>query len=233
MTAVQRQAKALGDATRYSIFEYLIEAGRPVDVAELTAQFGLNHNAIRQHLAKLLAAGLLTEATAPAEGRGRPRLLFEPTDAAFVHWSGIGPYERLSRMLLEVLTTGDAPREVGRRFAHELRGARPSSVDSAEGLQRALARQGFEPQRLVRGAEGPEGAVFELGLCPFESAAAADPHVVCALHLGLVEGFVDGAEDAQPVHITLTAADPHLAGCRVSMRPAERDGAELVVSRIP
>lgn len=53
MSAVQEQARALGDPTRHAIFRNIAEAGGPVGVAELTEQLGLNHNAIRQHLAKL------------------------------------------------------------------------------------------------------------------------------------------------------------------------------------
>jgi len=63
--SLQEQAR-LGDPTRHRIFRYVADAGRPVGVAELTARFELNHNAIRQHLAKLVDAGLVTEATAAA-----------------------------------------------------------------------------------------------------------------------------------------------------------------------
>ena len=38
----------------------------------LTAHFALNHNAIRQHVAKLRAAGPLVETKAPAARPGRP-----------------------------------------------------------------------------------------------------------------------------------------------------------------
>jgi len=66
VTALQRQARALGDPTRHQIFRYVADAGEPTGVAELTAHFGLNHNAIRQHVAKLVTAGLVREERAPA-----------------------------------------------------------------------------------------------------------------------------------------------------------------------
>mgnify|MGYP001451517504 CR=1 FL=1 len=60
MTAtLQSQARALGDPTRHGVFSYLVDADRPVDVAELTDPFGLNDNAIRQPLARLVDAGLV------------------------------------------------------------------------------------------------------------------------------------------------------------------------------
>ena len=77
MATVQEQARALGDPTRHEIFRAVADAGQPVAVAELTERFGLNHNAIRQHLAKLVAEALIVEATAAPTGRGRPRLVYE------------------------------------------------------------------------------------------------------------------------------------------------------------
>ena len=54
MSVLQTQARALGDPTRHELFRYIVDAGRPVDVVELTEHLGLHHNAIRQHLAKLV-----------------------------------------------------------------------------------------------------------------------------------------------------------------------------------
>src|SRR4051812_37520204 len=103
MTALQEQARALGDPTRHGIFRYVADAGRPVGVAEMTAHFGLNHNAIRQHLAKLLDAGLVVESTVPIAGPGRPRLVYEIDPAAESRWGVVGPYERLSLLLAEII----------------------------------------------------------------------------------------------------------------------------------
>ena len=86
MTNLQQQARALGDPTRHEVFRYLVDAARPVDVPELTEHFGLNHNAIRQHLAKLVDADLVIEGTAPSAGRGRPRLRYTPDPAADGRW---------------------------------------------------------------------------------------------------------------------------------------------------
>lgn len=117
MNNLQQQARALGDPTRHGIFRYIADAERPVGVAELTTWFGLNHNAIRQHLAKLLDAGLVVETTVPNGGPGRPRLLYEIDPAAESRWGVLGPYERLSLLLTEIISTGDTPQEVGRRAA--------------------------------------------------------------------------------------------------------------------
>lgn len=73
---LQRQARALGDPTRYRIFRYVAEAGHPVSVAEITAHVELHHNGVRQHLAKLCDADLLIEEFAGPAGRGRPALQY-------------------------------------------------------------------------------------------------------------------------------------------------------------
>src|SRR4051812_35541315 len=115
MTTLQEQARALGDPTRYGIFQYVADAARTVDIAELTKHFGLNHNAIRQHLAKLLSAGLVTEEHAERSGRGRPRLLYRLDPSAESRWGVAGPYEQLSVLLAEILLTGDSAFDVGKR----------------------------------------------------------------------------------------------------------------------
>src|SRR5436190_7668299 len=120
-TTLQQQARALGDPTRHEIFRYVADAPMPVDVPELTEHFGLNHNAIRQHLAKLVDAELVTETTAPATGRGRPRLCYEVAPAVESRWGVTGPYERLSLLLSEILRTGDSPVDVGRRAGRRRR----------------------------------------------------------------------------------------------------------------
>lgn len=71
---LQEQARALGDLTRHANFLLVANSERPIGIAEINEHFPYNHNAIRQHLAKLVAAGLVSEATEPANRRGRPRL---------------------------------------------------------------------------------------------------------------------------------------------------------------
>jgi predicted ArsR family transcriptional regulator len=83
---LQRQARALGDPTRYRIFRYVAEAGRPVTVAEITAHVELHHNGVRLHLTKLCDAGLLVEQFGTRPGPGRPALQYrlDPSAARFV-----------------------------------------------------------------------------------------------------------------------------------------------------
>src|SRR5688572_4985889 len=186
MATLQQQARALGDPTRHDIFRYVTDAARPVDVSELTDHFRLNHNAIRQHLAKLVDAQLIVESKAPSTGRGRPRLRYTLDPTAESRWGATGPYERLSLLLSEIIRTGDTPIEVGRR-AGQLLAEPAGAADPVAELVDQMARQGFEPTVKKRGA----GVEVILTSCPFATTARVDPETVCGLHLGLAQGIAD------------------------------------------
>jgi predicted ArsR family transcriptional regulator len=211
-TTLQEEARALGDPTRHAVFRYVADAARPVDVAELTAHLGLNHNAIRQHLAKLVAAGLLTQAHAASGGRGRPRLVYRVDPGAESRWGVVGPYERLSLLLTEILRTGDTPADVGRRSVRAPRPGRARADDPVAVVVDAMARQGFDPE-VHR--DGDEVEVV-LRTCPFAAAAVADPDTVCAIHLGIAQGAAAATEGRVAVD-ELVPHDPRHADCRLRM----------------
>lgn len=209
MITLQQQARALGDPTRFAIFRYIADAKAPVGVAELTSHLSLNHNAIRQHLAKLLAADLVLEQRVASGGRGRPRLAYELSAAGDSRWGTVGPYERLSLLLTEIIRTGQSPLEVGRRAGRMMRPT--ESASPAEDMNAAMARQGFEPE--VRTRRG--GADVILQNCPFATAALDDRETICTLHLGIAEGLVDGTTATVD---ELVVKDPRRAGCRIRLR---------------
>ena len=212
-TTLQEQARALGDPTRHAIFRHIGDASGPVGIAELTEAFPFNHNAIRQHLAKLVSAGLVTEATARGVGRGRPKLIYELHRDVEGRWGTTGPYERLSRLLVEIIRTGLDPEEVGRGAADQFRV--PPSGDVIADVSAAMARQGFEPD--VRPKR--DGAEIVLHHCPFAAVALADRTTICALHLGIAEGLT-----LAPVVVTeLVAYDPRKADCRLHLRVTAGD----------
>jgi predicted ArsR family transcriptional regulator len=212
MTTLQEQARALGDPTRHAIFRRVADAGQPVGVAELNEHFPLNHNAIRQHLAKLVAAGLVVESTVAGVGRGRPRLVYVVDPSVAGQWGTTGPYERLSRLLVEIIRTGLDAGEVGRRAADQFRVPLPSG-DPVADVNAAMARQGFDPE--LRPVQG--GAEIVLHRCPFATTAVADRDTVCALHLGIAEGLVEGTSVTVD---ELVAYDPRTAECQLRMRTA-------------
>ena len=208
---LQQEARALGDPTRHAIFSHIVEAAGPVDIAELTDLLGLNHNAIRQHLAKLLNAGLVVESKAHRTSRGRPRLVYQVAPGAESRWGATGPYERLSVLLSEVIRTGRTPVEVGRDAGRVMRAELDPSTDGVEGLTTAMAKQGFAPEVRRRGAL----ANVVLETCPFTTTVLSDRETVCQLHLGMAEGLTEGTDATVE---KLVAKDPRKAGCRLAVR---------------
>jgi predicted ArsR family transcriptional regulator len=210
---LQVQARALGDPTRHRVFRYIADAGTAVDVAEMTAHFGLNHNAIRQHLAKLVDAGLVVETAATPTGRGRPRLLYALAPAADSRWGVTGPYERLAMLLTEVVRSGETPVEVGRRAGLRQRlGHRAASNQPAAAFTEVMSRQGFDAVLAQRG----DAVEVTLQTCPFASAVLTDPDTVCELHLGLAQGVAESVGGL--VVDELIPKDPRRAQCKIRCR---------------
>ena len=53
---------------------------------------------------------------------------------------------------------------------------------------------GFDPA--VDGSDEGDTAIIAFAHCPFRELAEAHPDLVCSLHRGMVEGFVDAMGDA-------------------------------------
>ncbi|QQS23807.1 MAG: helix-turn-helix domain-containing protein [Actinomycetota bacterium] len=212
------QARALGDPTRLAVFEYLGRAPGPVGIGELTAHFGFNHNAIRQHLAKLVEAGLVTRETSAPKGPGRPALRFRPTPGAAERWDAASPYEELATMLVAVARGAD-PRDVGREAGRRLAAEHGSGSDALEVLEALTRRLGFEPHR-----EEDEGVSIVLDRCPFVAAAEAAPEIVCELHRGLAVGVTESFAGSGGLGVSVTdlvIEPPATAGCRLQLELTE------------
>ena len=149
-----------------------------MSVGDLTDRLGLNHNAVRQHLAKLVGAGLVLEE--PRRRRPAPddpaRLLRGPRRGEPMGVTG--PYERLSSMLTEIIRTGETPVEIGRRVGRDE--VADHGDDPSRALEQAMAHSGFEPTVDHQG----DDIESLLHSCPFANAAVANPDIICELHRG-------------------------------------------------
>lgn len=207
---LQQQARALGDPTRHAIFRHIASAGQPVRVSELADRLALHHNAVRQHLAKLCAAGLLIEEVGPRAGPGRPALQYRLDAGASSRWDAPTPYRELSVHLAELASGTRTAREVGVEVGRTVGGQ--ASGDALDVIQAEMTRRGFQPRRLD--IEGSPALVLER--CAFQEAASTAPHVVCELHKGLAEGIIEtvGGYEGCELHVN----DPMVAGCRLQLR---------------
>ncbi|MBX3313964.1 MAG: helix-turn-helix domain-containing protein [Actinobacteria bacterium] len=215
--ALLAQSRALGDPTRCAIFVELRDAPASRTVAELTDRFGLNHNAIRQHLVTLVEAGLVVGEPGPVVGPGRPPVRYRTVPGVSERFGGSGPHEALSQLLVELVVGGDAPLEVGRRAGRRLAEEQANPGDAVDVLLAVARRLGFEP-RVEVGPGRPGGVDVVLDRCPFVGPASAAADVVCVLHQGIAEGIAAAAEGDAEV-VGLVVRPPRRAGCRIQVDP--------------
>lgn len=203
--------KALGDNTRYAIYLELARASHPLATAEVAATLGLHVNTVRPHLERMRDAGLL-ELEVGARGTvGRPQHRYAL--AADAPSLGLEPpiYPLATELLLRVAAgaglgtaeAGDAAREQGRLEGRAARRAEGASCVAA--LLERLSDLGFDPAAVDHG----EGTTIAFCHCPFRALAEAHPELVCGLHRGLVEGFVDELDPGSSVRFrSLVDRDP-------------------------
>jgi len=183
--------KALGDNTRYAIYLELARSPVPLATADIAESLGLHANTVRPHLERMREVGLLDVSTEVRSGVGQPQHLYSLAAGAPSLGLEPPPFPMLARMLLRLAASAristedavDAGRVQGRADA-------PARVDSClEALVAELDVLGFDPT--VTGTDDGECAVVGFAHCPFLELAEEHPDLVCALHRGLVEGFVE------------------------------------------
>ncbi|MGI9079956.1 MAG: helix-turn-helix transcriptional regulator [Acidimicrobiales bacterium] len=226
--------KALGDNTRYAIYLELARARSPRSTAEVADLLGLHPNTVRPHLEQMRAVGLLAVEADARGSVGRPlhRYALAP-DAPSL---GLEPpaFPLLASMLTRLAAraaiapddAAAAGAEQGRALAaashgmaaasHSLAVATPAATGAPEGrrcvaaLSSTLADLGFDPAT----GDGGTAVFIAFTHCPFRELAEAHPEVVCHLHRGLIEGFVEQLGGASVDHFaTLADRDP----CQVEL----------------
>jgi len=186
--------KALGDNTRYAIYLELARATSPRSTAEIAESLELHANTVRPHLERMREVGLLAVHTDTRGSVGRPQHRY--TLAADAPSLGLEPpaFPVLARMLAELAeAAGIAPElttragaEEGRLLADSYASRRPraSCVDAVTNM---LTELGFDPAVVT----DDRLTTIAFAHCPYAELAAAHPEVVCNLHRGLIEGFVE------------------------------------------
>jgi predicted ArsR family transcriptional regulator len=186
--------KALGDNTRYAIYLELARAPQPRSTAEVAATLGLHVNTVRPHLERMRDVGILVVHVDARGGVGRPQHRY--TLAADAPSLGLEPpfFPLAARLLLSLAVEAGAGAEEATEIGREQgrQDARRAQLPCVAALARRLDELGFDPA-LVPTASG---ATIGFGYCPFRDLAESHPDLVCGLHRGLVEGFVDGVGGA-------------------------------------
>jgi len=189
--------KALGDNTRYAIYLELARAPMPLATAQIAESLRLHPNTVRPHLDRMREVGLL-EVVTDAQGTvGRPQHRYSL--AADAPSLGFEPpaFPVLARMLLRLAASADLPAadavDAGREQGAAAAARRTTPGTCAAALTAELAALGFDPESVVE----EDSATIAFTRCPFRELAEANPDLVCSLHRGLVEGFVDARSDGR------------------------------------
>lgn len=210
-----RRADVLAQPTRAWLFRRLASHSRPMSTSELAAELGLHRSGVRVHLERLRGAGVVSrEPLSPT--RGRPRYGWQIAPDALPSGDPPDAYRQLARMLARSIPARPARlreveragRELGRTLVDET-----AHAPAEETMGRALTALGFAPRRR-RTKTGR--VVFKLGNCPYREAVHDNQPVVCALHLGLTRGLLDGL--AAPATLArFVPEEPERAGCVIEV----------------
>jgi predicted ArsR family transcriptional regulator len=190
--------KALGDDTRFAIYQELAQSTAPRSASELAERLALHPNTVRPHLDRMREAGLVEVEPIHRGTVGRPQLRYSLAPGA----PGLGldrPAHTILAGLLAALAEqlgGDGldASNLGRRWGTEASGRRQSGRACLAALVAELDRLGFDPVESELGGGGPDRRVrVDFLHCPFRELAEAYPELVCNLHRGIVEGIVGTA----------------------------------------
>lgn len=189
----------LGDNTRYAIYLELARSPSPLATAQIAETLGLHPNTVRPHLERMRDVGLL-QVIVDAQGTvGRPQHRYSLTPDAPALGFEPPAFPVLARMLLQLasaagLSAADAV-EAGRDQGSSA-ARRPDRIGPCvAALTDELAELGFDPEAV----EEDGSATIAFTRCPFRELAETNPEVVCGLHRGLVEGFVEERGDGEIV----------------------------------
>jgi predicted ArsR family transcriptional regulator len=207
--------KALGDDTRYAIYGQLVRSRRPLATAEVAERLGLHPNTVRPHLERMREVGLLDVQIDTRPGVGRPQHLYglapEAPSLGLVSSSVPLLARMLARLASAAGASGDDAVGVGRVQGRADATAFADSASCLEALVAELDELGFDPAVSAPdgatgddAADGGDTAVIAFAHCPFGELAEAHPELVCSMHRGIVEGFVEAVgggeiEDFHPL----------------------------------
>lgn len=186
-------APVLGE-TRARVLALLQDAEQACGVGEVANKLGLHANTARFHLDGLTDAGLVDRTSEETGHPGRPRAIYRARPGA------MQAGRRSYHLLAEILTNYIAEREpqasktalrAGRAWGTRLARAaksprRVTAASAARQLVSMLDDVGFAPELTT--SRGDRQIL--LHHCPFREAAIEHQEVVCAVHLGLMQGML-------------------------------------------
>lgn len=211
------------------MLDLLRATGQPLGVQDVAQHTGLHLNTARFHLDGLVEAGLVVRRTEGGGRPGRPRIVYRPAPSGTP--TGVRSYRLLAEILTGLASRAANPAgpamEAGRDWGHYL-------ADRPAPFRRIQAREAIDKLTGILDdvGFGPEAVPDEqhpqilLRHCPFREIAEHSQQVVCAIHLGLMQGAL--AEMRAPVTAERLEpfVEPNLCRAQLNVRDAADEGGE-------
>ena len=229
--------KALGDNSRYAIYLEIARSASPKSTGDIAESLGLHANTVRPHLERMREVGLLDVEVDGRGSVGRPQhRYFLAADAPSL---GLEPpaFPTLASMLAEVaaraMPSVDDIVAVGRSQgraaatprANATGAVRTDASACVSALVDELTKLGFDP---AADADSDGTTTIAFTHCPYRELAEIYPQLVCNLHRGIVEGYLEQAT-AMP---SADGRDPDLVRVDEFHTLADRDPCQVsLISR--
>ncbi len=215
-------ADAGASRTRRRLLKLLRRSEMPLDVYDLATATGLHITTVRFHLDVLARAGLITVQKLPRATPGRPRTVY----VIRIEETTVDAYQPLAAVLAANLgpTTGIRRRraeKAGREWATTLVpvGDPPPDQDSvAQKVLTLFDQLRFDPE-LREPAVDTGVQDIRLRGCPYRDLARTHPEVVCAMHLGLLQGALTQLGGPPTTAQLLPLVKPRLCIVRLTPNP--------------
>jgi predicted ArsR family transcriptional regulator len=215
---------------RDAILQMLRNSAEPRSIADIADEMAVHPNTIRFHLDALVRAERVEQLIGDTAGPGRPPVLFR----ASRRMDPAGPtnYWLLANILTNYFATStddpaSAAAELGRAWGPSLvdPGHRRalSKTQSVTELIDLLGELGFKPE------PPPSRRVSQIRLrhCPFHDLVDKHGTMICALHLGLMQGALAGMRGPVTVDRLDPFVEPDLCVAHLAPAPAGHEAAGL------
>jgi predicted ArsR family transcriptional regulator len=195
---------AISSYSRVELLHLIQEQPRRT-ISELVSATKLHPNTVREHLQRLIDDGYVVADSEHRTTRGRPRVLYTAADG------GIASSAVQRRKVKQSAERGDLMRRVLPAGPTRLATAALHQVDA---LVDDLLDAGFDP--LV----DEDALTIDLTPCAQAEAQSAHRSVLCAVHLGLMQGVLAEAGGPLTVAGMKPACDPRACVVQLALAPA-------------
>lgn len=191
------ESAAMPASRRLQVLQVLKDQSAPMSINEVAAALAIHPNTVRFHLETLVEHGQVERVASEQRTTGRPPQLFAP--APGMDPTGPRGYQLLAQLL--VASFAQAPDKRARAIkAGQAWGAGQAAAmagtvntrsddhadadEAVSKLVQLLAEIGFAPEL----SSDSNSAQIGLHHCPFLELAVDQPQIVCAVHLGIMQG---------------------------------------------